>query len=44
MQQILEMDKEVTLMIATVIYNLTGAHLALCAKTLLMVDPTHTHT
>lgn len=49
MQQILETDKEGTLMwkphadlmFVTIIYNVTGAHLALSAIILLMVDHTH---
>lgn len=50
MLQILESDKERTLMwkphaglmFATIIYNVTGAHLALSTIILLMVDHTHT--
>ncbi len=49
MQQILETDREGTLMwkphanlmFATIIYNVTGAHLALSTIILLMVDHTH---
>ncbi len=49
MWQILEIDKEGTmmwkphadLMFATIINNITGAHLALSAIILLMVDHTH---
>lgn len=49
MRQILETDNEGTmmwkphadLMFATIIYNVTGTHLALSAIILLMVDHTH---